>query len=79
MGRQLRALALSPLVRQRLTMKVPKESQADLERLVELIGAGELTPAVDRTYPLEQAPDAMRQLEAGQVRGKLAITVAAAG
>jgi hypothetical protein len=34
-----------------------------------------VTPSVDRTYPLEQAPEAMRHLEAGQSRGKVAITL----
>ena len=34
-----------------------------------------MTPSIDRTYPLDQAPDAMRRLEAGEVRGKIAITV----
>jgi NADPH:quinone reductase-like Zn-dependent oxidoreductase len=75
-GRQLRAAALSPFVRQRLTMKIPKEHHADLERLARYIEAGDLTPAVDRSYPLEQVPAALRQLEAGQVRGKLVVTVA---
>jgi NADPH:quinone reductase-like Zn-dependent oxidoreductase len=74
-GRQLRAVALSPFVRQRLVMKIPKENHADLERLARLIEAGKLTPTVERTYPLEQAPDAMRHLQAGHARGKLAITV----
>ena len=64
-GRQLRAIALSPSVRQRLTMKIPNEHHADLERLAELIEAGELTPIIDKTYPLHQAPDAMRHLQAG--------------
>ena len=73
--RQLRALALSLLVRQRLTMVVPKEHYADLERLTELIEAGALTPSVDRTYPLEQAADAMRHLDVGRARGKIAITI----
>ena len=31
--------------------------------------------AIDRTYPLSRAPEAMRQLEAGHVRGKVAIRV----
>ena len=66
LGRQLRAVALSPFVRQRLTMKTPREHYADLERLARLIDAGELTPTVDKTYPLDQAPEAMRHLEAGQ-------------
>jgi NADPH:quinone reductase-like Zn-dependent oxidoreductase len=73
--RQLRALALSLFVRQRLTMVVPKEHYADLERLTELIEAGALTPSLDRTYPLEQAADAMRHLDVGRVRGKIAITI----
>jgi NADPH:quinone reductase-like Zn-dependent oxidoreductase len=75
MGRQLQAVALSPFVRQRLTMKTPKEHYADLERLAGLIEAGKLTPTIDKTYPLDQAPDAMRHLQAGQARGKIIIAV----
>ena len=79
MSRQLRAVALSPFVRQRLTMKTPKEHFTDLERLARLIEAGDLTPTIDKTYPLDQAPDAMRHLAAGQARGKIVIAVAQAG
>ena len=75
MGRQLRALALSPFLRQRLTLLVPKEHYADLERLTAYIEAGTVTPSIDRTYPLDQAADAMQQLIAGQVRGKITITI----
>jgi NADPH:quinone reductase-like Zn-dependent oxidoreductase len=75
-GRQLRAVALSPFVRQRLVMKTPKEHYADLERLVDLIEAGKLMPVIEKTYPLHEAPDAMRHLEAGHARGKLVIAVA---
>ena len=75
MGRQLRAVALSPFVRQRLTMKTPREHYADLERLAQLIETGQLTPTIDKTYPLDKAPEAMRHLQAGQARGKIAIAV----
>ncbi len=75
MNRQLWALALSPFLRQRLTMVVSKERAADLERLTDLIETGRVTPSIDKTYPLERAPQAMRHLEAGTVRGKIAITV----
>jgi NADPH:quinone reductase-like Zn-dependent oxidoreductase len=75
MGRQLRAVVLSPFVRQRLTMKTPREHYTDLERLAQLIETGQLTPTIDKTYPLDQAPDAMRHLQAGQARGKIAIAV----
>ena len=79
MGRQLRALMLSPFVSQRLTMLVSKENSADLERLTELIETGAVTPAIDRTYPLDEAGDAMRHLVAGQAQGKIAIAMAIAG
>jgi NADPH:quinone reductase-like Zn-dependent oxidoreductase len=75
MGRQLRAVALSPFLRQRLTLLVPKEHYADLERLTAYIEAGTVTPSIDRTYPLHCAVDAMQQLIAGQVRGKIAIII----
>ena len=75
MGRQLRAVALSPFVRQRLTMKIAKENYVDLERLARLLEAGELTPTIDKTYRLDQAPDAMRHLETGQARGKIVIAI----
>jgi len=75
MNRSLGAAIVSLFVRQRLTMVLNKESGSNLERLTELIEAGQVTPSIDRTYPLEQAPDAMRQLDAGKVRGKIAITI----
>ena len=73
MSRQLRAVTLSPFVGQRLTMFVSKEHFSGLERLRELIERGEVTPVVERTFPLAEVPDAMRELEAGRVRGKLVI------
>jgi NADPH:quinone reductase-like Zn-dependent oxidoreductase len=75
MGRQLRGVLLSLVVRQRLALLVTKESGSDYERLTHLIEAGQVVPSLDRTYPLEDAPLAVRQLEAGHVRGKVAITV----
>jgi NADPH:quinone reductase-like Zn-dependent oxidoreductase len=76
MGRQLKAVTLSPFLRQRLTMKTPKEHYTDLERLTRLIEAGDLIPTVDKTFTLDRAPDAMRHLESGKARGKIVITVA---
>ncbi len=37
--------------------------------------AGTITPSVGTTYPLDQVPQAMRDLEGGRVRGKIAIVV----
>lgn len=75
MNRQLRALVLSPFVRQRLTMFLGKVRSSDLERLIELIEAGTVTPSLDRTYTLDRVPEAIDHLEAGKVRGKAAITI----
>jgi NADPH:quinone reductase-like Zn-dependent oxidoreductase len=75
MDRQLRALALSPFVGQRLTMLGPKTHYTLLERLTKLIEDGQVVPVVEQTYPLSEMPDAMRDLRAGRARGKLVITV----
>jgi len=74
-GRLLRALALSPLVRQRLTTFVSSESGEGIERLRAAIERGDLRVAVDRTYRLDEVPRALRDLESGRIRGKAVIQV----
>jgi NADPH:quinone reductase-like Zn-dependent oxidoreductase len=73
--RQLRALILTRFVGQRLTGLASKERASDLEILADHLAAGTVTPSIDRTYPLDQVPTAMRYLEAGKVKGKIAITI----
>ena len=73
--RLLRALLLSPLVGQRLRGLFSTERREDLETLRELIEAGKVTPVVDRTYQLREVPQAIRRLEQGHARGKVAVTV----
>jgi NADPH:quinone reductase-like Zn-dependent oxidoreductase len=75
MSRQLRGALVSPFVRQRLALFMAKERATDLERLTDLIEAGRVMPSLDRSYPLDEAPAAMRQLETGKVRGKIALTL----
>jgi NADPH:quinone reductase-like Zn-dependent oxidoreductase len=75
MGRQLRGLLLSPFLRQRLAPLMARERAADYETLTALIEAGKVVPTLDRSYPLAEAPEAMRRLEEGLVRGKVAISV----
>jgi NADPH:quinone reductase-like Zn-dependent oxidoreductase len=74
-SRQIRAQMLSPFIRQKLGTFVSSENAADLSALRDLIEAGKLTPAIDRTYPLAEAPAAIRQMLDGQARGKLVISV----
>jgi NADPH:quinone reductase-like Zn-dependent oxidoreductase len=75
MSRQLRGALISPFLKQRLVLLIAKERASDYETLTDLLEAGKVIPSLDRTYPLDQVPDAMRLLESGQVRGKVAITV----
>jgi len=75
LDRQLRTVLLSPFVSQRLTLQVPSENSADMLVLNELIEAGKVTPAVDRSFPLSEAPKAIRYVEEGHARGKVVVTV----
>ncbi|MEV4573037.1 NAD(P)-dependent alcohol dehydrogenase [Nonomuraea jabiensis] len=73
--RQMRTVLLDPFARQRLRVVFMSFREADLRAVAELVGSGQVTPVVDRTYPLSEVPEAVRGLERGQVRGKAVITV----
>jgi NADPH:quinone reductase-like Zn-dependent oxidoreductase len=73
--RQLRATALSPFVGQRLGTFIASQSSDDLDTLRVLIEDGAVTPVIDRACSLAGIPDAMRDLEAGRVRGKVVVKV----
>jgi NADPH:quinone reductase-like Zn-dependent oxidoreductase len=47
----------------------------ELAELARLVHEGRLAVHVERTFPLEQAADAHRLIEAGHVRGKLALEI----
>jgi NADPH:quinone reductase-like Zn-dependent oxidoreductase len=71
----LAPLVVAPFVSQRLVTFIAKITKDDLAALSELAQAGKLTPVVDRTYPLGEAPEAIRYLETGHARGKVVVTV----
>jgi NADPH:quinone reductase-like Zn-dependent oxidoreductase len=73
--RQIRATLLSLFIKQKLGTFVASESAEDLAALRELIEAGQLTPLVDRTYPLAEVPAAIRHLLDGHARGKVVVSV----
>ena len=73
--RSLRAVLLSFFVRQKLGMLASTENSKDLDVLRDLIETGQVTPSVDRTYPLREAADAIRYVKEGRARGKVVITV----
>jgi NADPH:quinone reductase-like Zn-dependent oxidoreductase len=70
----LRMVALSPFVSQRLAPMLARVNRDDLAALSGLIKAGTVTPVIDRTYPLNEVPEAIRYLEQGHPSGKVVIT-----
>jgi NADPH:quinone reductase-like Zn-dependent oxidoreductase len=71
--RNLRAPVLSRFVGQRLRMLASKERPEDLQALRELLEAGKVTPLIDRTFPLREVPEAIRQMVEGRGRGGLIV------
>ncbi len=73
--RIVKMLALSPFAAQRFAMFMARRNEQDLAALGALIESGRLEPIVDRRYPLGDAAEAVRYLEAGHARGKVIIKV----
>lgn len=73
--RLLRAPLLSLFVRQTLGTLVNSENATDLAAVTELIESGEVVPAIDRTYPLDEAVEAVQYMTDGHARGKVVVTV----
>ncbi len=76
-GRQLRAMLLSPFTEQRLTTFISNEARSSIERLAEFIESGDVVPAVGERFTLENTADAIRQMEAGATLGKSVVVVRA--
>lgn len=73
--RSIRAMALSPFVGQKLGTFIASENADDLTVLRELIESGDIRPVIDRIYPLDDVPAAIRHLVSGSARGKTVITL----
>jgi NADPH:quinone reductase-like Zn-dependent oxidoreductase len=73
--RMARAGALSLFSSQKLMGLSAKVHQKDLLVLKDFIEAGKVTPVIDRTYPLAEAPEAIRSIHEGHARGKVVVVV----
>jgi len=71
--RQLRAMLLSPFVSQKLRAFVSSENGKDIAALKELVDSGRLKPVIDRTFPLEQASEAVEYVAEGRASGKVVL------
>ena len=73
----IRAAVVSRFTRQKFRPFMAHVNAADLAILAELMGGGKVSPVIDRSYPLEEVPAAIRYLEAGHARGKVVISIGA--
>jgi NADPH:quinone reductase-like Zn-dependent oxidoreductase len=62
-------------VSQKSISLMAKLNQKDLDVIAALIAEGRVTPVIDRSYSLSEAPDAVLYLEEGHARGKVIIEV----
>lgn len=60
--RQLRAVMLSPFTSQHLSTLLCSENQPDLIALTEMVESGQVTPVIDKVYPLSQTIAAIRYM-----------------
>jgi NADPH:quinone reductase-like Zn-dependent oxidoreductase len=74
-GNIFTARGLSSFTDQKFAQYRTKTNKQDLIMLGDLVAAGKLRPVIERTYKLNDAPEAVRQLGAGHARGKIVITV----
>lgn len=74
-GRPIKAMLLSPFVSQRMVAFTVKPNAEDLRSLTDLVEGGKVTPAIDRTYSLADAREAIGYLETGRARGKVTLTL----
>jgi NADPH:quinone reductase-like Zn-dependent oxidoreductase len=71
----LAATIVNRFVKQRLVPFLAQLRKDDLTTILGLIESGQVTPVVERRYPLSEAHQAMRHVEQGHARGKVVITV----
>jgi NADPH:quinone reductase-like Zn-dependent oxidoreductase len=78
-AQMFQAMLLGPWLFRNGGQKVGKggagPNQKDLAFVGELLAAGQVAPVIDRCFPLDQVPDAIRYVEAGHARGKVVITI----
>jgi NADPH:quinone reductase-like Zn-dependent oxidoreductase len=72
----IRALLLTPFVKQEMGFLLSTVKRDDLMHLRDLMAQGKVTPALDRRYTgLAEVPQAIAYLEEGRARGKVVVAI----
>jgi NADPH:quinone reductase-like Zn-dependent oxidoreductase len=75
LGRTVRAMLASMVLRQQASPTVKTQNHDDLVALMAFVEAGLMQPVIDRTYPLRQTPEAIDHVAAGHARGTVVIAM----
>lgn len=79
MSQIFQGLLLGPLVSlvgsRKIRPALATVTKKDLLELADLLEAGKITPVIDRRYPLQETPEAIRYVIEEHARGKVIITV----
>jgi len=68
---------LSSFVGQQFGMMLAELNPEDLKIIGDLMQSGKVTPVIDKTYSLNEVPEALGYLEQGHARGKVVINIVA--
>lgn len=71
----LNGVLLSILTKQKFISFITKSDKDDLPVLAELIETGKVKPVIDRTFSLNEVPEAVRYVAGKHARGKVVISV----
>lgn len=78
-GLVIKTLLLKPFISQEMKMMLADVTKEDLTFLADLMQSGKVTPVIDKTYPFSEIREAIRYVETGRARGKVAVTLKEAG
>lgn len=75
MGPQVRAMMMSPFIKQSMRMVMATSDRHDMAEIAGMVDAGKVRPVIERVYPFDEAPDALRHLATHRARGKVVVAV----
>ncbi|HZM76062.1 MAG TPA: NAD(P)-dependent alcohol dehydrogenase [Candidatus Limnocylindrales bacterium] len=75
MGLMIKGMVVGRFSRDRIRLLTDTSPGKYLAPLSKLLEAGEVTPVIDRGFPLEEVPQAIRYVETEHARAKVVITV----
>jgi NADPH:quinone reductase-like Zn-dependent oxidoreductase len=73
-GLVIKTILLKPFISQEMKMMLADVNKEDLTLLADLMQSGKVRPVIDKTYPLSEIREAIRYVETGHARGKVAVT-----